>query len=135
MSKLNRKALRRMILNEIMSQVSPEEAVVNKTTKPKTAVAPRPDLEKEPAVETIKQRMKQASILADEETGKRGLLSYVDQYDEFEDFIRLMIHESGLPNKNKMIYPILVKIAKDFRDNPDTAVGMSDFNLATGIVD
>ena len=60
-------------------------------------------------------------------TGDSGLVSQIDNQDEFEDFIRYIFNEAGL--KNKALGSVAMSIGKDFLENPDTAATMSKFNF------
>lgn len=104
--KITKKELKSMV-NDILNEQAPE---------------------KERIVDQIIEKLKSVNIISrDEKT--RGLISMVDNYDEFEDLMRYVIDAVGLPNENNQLYIVLKRIAEDFRENPDDAADLSVFNI------
>ncbi len=89
-----------------------------------------PISKKEDIVERIIQKLLISGIVGSD--NKKGLIDYVDNYDEFEDLIRYIVDATGLPNNHNQIYFILKSIADDFRVSPEDAATMSKFNISTG---
>jgi hypothetical protein len=80
------------------------------------------EVEREDIVIRIKKALKDAGV-----SGETGLMSNVDNPDEFEDLIRFMFDSVGLDNKN--LAGVAIRIGQDFLEAPETAAAMSTFNL------
>jgi hypothetical protein len=80
------------------------------------------EVEREDIVIRIKKALSDCGV-----SGDNGLMSDVDNPDEFEDLIRFMFDGVGLDNKN--LAGVAIRIAQDFLEEPETAASMSTFNL------
>ena len=60
-------------------------------------------------------------------TGPTGLMQHVDNVDEFEDLIRFIFNDVRLDNRQ--LASVAMSIAKDFLEDPESAPGLSTFNL------
>lgn len=88
--------------------------------------APAPDgivpVEREETVKRVLGIMKNSNLIGD-----NGLLSQIDNKDEFEDLVRAIFQEVGFDNYQ--LASVAMSISKDFLEDPEDAHKMSNFNL------